>query len=86
MFKFFNANFPFKTFKANFLGPKVVKGSEAVQVPLNLKRLTLINISFFPTYLTSHALVTRYLNKMKKVITSFQPKRFSDFVAERITH
>ena len=28
MFKFFNANFPFKTFKANFLGCLVVKGFE----------------------------------------------------------
>ena len=37
--KVFNANFPFKAFKANFLGPIVVKGSEVVQVPLNLKVL-----------------------------------------------
>ena len=39
MFKVFNANFLFKSFKANFLGPIVVKGSEVVQVPLNLKLL-----------------------------------------------
>ena len=47
-------------------------------------QLTLINISFSPTYLTSHALVTRYLNKMKKLITSFQLKSCPGFVAERI--
>ena len=36
MFKVFNANIPFKTFKANLLGPIVVKGFEVVQVPLTV--------------------------------------------------
>ena len=39
MFKVSNANFPFKTFKANFLGPIVVKGSKIIHVPLNSKPL-----------------------------------------------
>ena len=47
--------------------------------------LTLIPISFFPTYSLYHALVTRYLNKMKQIVTIFLARSLPDSVAKRIT-
>ena len=47
--------------------------------------LTLIIISFFPTYSSYHALVTRYLNNIKNAITSFESMSLSSSVAQRIT-
>ena len=47
--------------------------------------LTLIPVSFFPTYSPWHALVTRYLNKMKQIVTVFLAWSLPDSVAKRIT-
>ena len=47
--------------------------------------LTLIPVSFFPTYSPWHALVTRYLNKMKQIVTIFLAQSLPDSVAKRIT-
>ena len=47
--------------------------------------LTLIPVSFFPTYSPWHALVTRYLNKMKQIVTIFLARSLPDSVAKRIT-
>ena len=47
--------------------------------------LTLIPISFFPTYSLYHALVTRYLNNMNHSVTIFLAWGSSDSVAKRIT-
>ena len=49
------------------------------------KALTLIPISFFPTYSPYHALVTRYLNNMNHILTIFLGRGSSDSVAKRIT-
>ena len=57
MFKVFNANFPFKTFKANFLGPIAVKGYEVIspskyktfQLLLIADKCALFNIFFHST-------------------------------------
>ena len=73
----------------------------AVQAKIRLKRfqqnsllnmvfifgihLTLIPVSFFPTYSPWHALVTRYLNKMKQIVTIFLARSLPDSVAKRIT-
>ena len=47
--------------------------------------LTLIPISFFPTYSLYHALVTRYLNNMNHILTIFLARGPSNFVAKQIT-
>ena len=47
--------------------------------------LTLIPISFSPTYSPYHALVTRYLNNMNHILTIFLAWGSSDSVAKRIT-
>ena len=51
----------------------------------NFTSLTLIPISFFPTYSLYHALVTRYLNNMNQILTIFLARGSSDSVAKRIT-
>ena len=50
-----------------------------------INSLTLIPVSFFPTYSPWHALVTRYLNKMKQIVTIFLARSLPDSVAKRIT-
>ena len=54
-------------------------------VDLHEMSLTLIPISFFPTYSLYHALVTRYLNNMNHIFTIFLARGSSDSVAKRIT-